>query len=340
MKRYRSMEEITDTLILFKDKGNEYYKAGKYATAICHYWFGTQAVKQLLKISRKHDWEVGSPAMNGFYHVEADLEGNLAQAYHKLVLARKVNGKIRGVESWQLDNAIDCASSAMGWPGILDDQRGKAHFRRGVAFMDKAEYLVQFAGKLSKKEMQSDFPNAVRCYEQAALDFYYATRVDFKTKDVEMLQKLYEQCRRKGELKKDPQVHSEMVAGIGRWKGDPRLAQKWQAEFYMVRVLLGLECSLVPILTCLIHRCTCSDEDRPMLNQKLIWRQCTNVQEFGSIMGLAASSTSKWDTNGDSDLLGGLLRRNMIAPLRGCWWIHCSARCVWAVDRAPLGLFR
>ncbi len=243
MKRYHSAEEMTKTLTLFKDKGNEYYKAGKYAAAICHYWFGKQAIKHLLEIARKNSWEVGSPAMNGFYHVEADLESNMAQAHHMLMLARKVNGKIRDIHGWQLNNAIGCAEGAMGWAGILDDQRGKAHFRRAVAFMDKAEYLVQFSGKLSKEEIvQAKWTNAVQCYEQAALDFYHAIQIDFKTKNMEMLQSLYEMCRKKGEVKKDPEVQSLFVPGIGQWKGDPRLFQKWQthSEFFMVSLTFKL----------------------------------------------------------------------------------------------------
>ena len=42
--------------------------------------------------------------MHSFYHVEIDLHNNLAQAYHMMVLSRKVNGKVYDVECWQLEN--------------------------------------------------------------------------------------------------------------------------------------------------------------------------------------------------------------------------------------------
>ncbi|KAJ9614060.1 hypothetical protein H2200_002196 [Cladophialophora chaetospira] len=242
MKRIHCPEEMTKTLTLFKDKGNECYKAGKYAVAICHYWLGGQALGHLLEQAEKHDWPVGSPGINGIYHVEADLNSNCAQAHHKLVLSRKgKNGKFRNIEGWQLDKAINFADAALAWAGVLDDQRGKAHFRRGVAFMDKAQYLIQFLGKLSQRELeQTKWSNATHCYGQAALDFYCAMQVAFKGKDMKILQSLYDQCRLKGDLSGDPELHEEVVAGIGLWKGDPRLFRNWRSwhmEFYMMYML-------------------------------------------------------------------------------------------------------
>ena len=143
--------------------------------------------------------------------------------------------RFRNIEGWQLENAIDIAGGALNWAGLDDDQRGKAHFRRAVAFLDKAEYLVESSGKLFEEEKQpSKWPNAVRCYELAALDFYYAMQVDFKGEDSEMLERLYQWSRKKGEINEDPTLLQQELPGIGLWKGDPRLLKEWLTEFPVV----------------------------------------------------------------------------------------------------------
>jgi hypothetical protein len=104
----------------------------------------------LVAFLRTKPWKIGSPEMNGFYHIGMEMERNAVQAHHMLVVSCKVNGKIRGVEGWKLENAINCASGSLRWSGLLDDQRGKGHYRLGVNFMDKAQYLIDHKDKLSK----------------------------------------------------------------------------------------------------------------------------------------------------------------------------------------------
>ncbi len=134
------------------------------------------------------------------------------------------------------------------------------------------------SGKLSKEEKeQAQWSNATRCYEQAARDLYYAMQVDFKGKDMKRLQSLYEICRQKGELRDDPELHVDIVVGVGQWTGDPQLFHKWQGEFYMVSSSsksISLSCGWAKstnlVLTGLICRCTCSGRDRAMsLCQKM-----------------------------------------------------------------------
>ena len=231
----RFPQEVIKTLSLYKDVGNAWYRVKRYLHAICWYTLGTKTFEYLLKIVSKRKWRHGSPEVNSIYSKCIYLQNNLALAYHMLVLSRKVNGKICNVDGWQLENAIETAGRALEWGGVSDNKRGKAHFRCAVALMDKAKYLVQSRATISKEEKeQASRPNAVRCYEKAALDFYYAMQVDFSGKDMVMLQTLYEQCRRKGELQEAPTAAHAHLPGIGPWYGDPRFCGLWRMDFYMV----------------------------------------------------------------------------------------------------------
>ena len=257
----RTQSDIHEILMSFKDAGNVAFQEKNYSLAIHLYNRGVIAFGPLTEIAKAQNLPVGVPESNEIYHVVGDIHSNYSLAVNKLVETRRLGNdrRIANVTHIQLQDAAISAAAALGWPGLLDDQRVKAHFRRAVAHENLADWLKQQDQKENLIASRLIESQVMKIYDAAGKDYFYAMQAFGKTKgsDYEMMRQGYERARGKSgplgcsgttdentgflmgdmDYKQGYEVDEMQLPGGIVWKGDPRLVARWGTQMMGMAIL-------------------------------------------------------------------------------------------------------
>jgi hypothetical protein len=222
----RKWPVILYILELWKSKGKDAFLAKDFAQAAYYFDCGADAFIVLSEVAKG----VGLAALdiegNDFHSLNVDLCNNLSLSINNLVESRRAgpHRRISNISLQQLDLAIHKSDNALKWPGLLDHQRKKAHYNRGIAYRNKADWEIQ------QPADQSDLVKAREYLEEAARDFYFAKQLMGPSERA--LVPSQDVNRRLGRVK-TTQRHARMVSAFiddqsnEVFQADLRLVQMW-----------------------------------------------------------------------------------------------------------------
>jgi hypothetical protein len=165
----RKLQTVDDTLAFlktFKAKGDEAMTKGNFAEAILIYELGGWATDYAVPTANSSDTNPHNLKKNTVTSLVRDISRCQCKARNKLVEARRDRGTgmIKDITKKQLELAVTDGRDALAWPGITDEQMANAHYFRGIAWENRADYEVTHGQVRNAREM----------YEDAAKDLFLA----------------------------------------------------------------------------------------------------------------------------------------------------------------------
>ena len=156
-----------------KMKGNFAMKRKNFVDAMWYYGMG---LNYCCTFYERWHWDfvlfepVGESLRfyNLAWSLKVDLCNNFVLVWSKLAESRRSRGQQNTpeVQLAQFEKALEVSNNALEWPRILDEQRCKAHYIRGLAHMGRGEY-----GELHREGRIV----TVRYFKEAAKEFYNAS---------------------------------------------------------------------------------------------------------------------------------------------------------------------
>jgi hypothetical protein len=244
--------EILSVQKSFSQRGYCALHKKDYLNGIYYYDLGTLVVTHLFDVATQEQTiKPIDPQFLESVGLASDLHSNYALAINKLVESR--TGKDKNVTLVQLNIAVAQASLAF-WFGMSDEQRCLAHYHRGIAIENRADYEslhgptqepewprvppyngspLQFVGIEDVIHYKRADKNSVSLkpeYREAARDLRLALQL---SRDETAIKHAVDRVdARLGRVtgQEDAPVVEFDLNGGRLWRGDTRLAERWALE--------------------------------------------------------------------------------------------------------------
>ncbi|KAK5953580.1 hypothetical protein OHC33_005524 [Knufia fluminis] len=233
----KRLEEIQEYMIAPKEEGNNLHKQGLNLAAATFYQLGLDAAHQAVYLTQDAGLSPYNPRLNSIMAINSDICNNFTMITNHLNNEHRYrNGDFKHFVLGTLEEAFGVNNYVLDWPGASQEQRRKAHLRRGVAAKHLAEYYsirrnLLFARSHTTPNRNRHAKNIPLLLMQARNDFSLAMELAEDPASRAMAKQRYDDIRRDYDLNENvPPVQTIDVPGYGVWRGDPLSVINWTAR--------------------------------------------------------------------------------------------------------------